>query len=875
MVFDIIIGRDEEEKKKWGNRGLIFLGKQYVKMGPVTSLSNNIWLDVAKSHVVFIVGKRGSGKCLAGDTLVALNDGSLCPIRELAEKTENIFALNHQLKITEAMKTDFFKRKTNKLLHIKFRSGKEIKLTPEHPLLTLEGWKEAKELDLGSRLATPRILPVFGNRSMPEHEIKILAYLMTERYAKKRMSFSNMDLAIVKDLEKALKDLHPELELTYLKKGHYKIDSKKIQRRIIRHYAKQNKIGQFSEKAFIECEKMPIRKLVEGAGLYNELLNEKQLPAAVLCLPKSQLALFLNRVFSCGGSIYKPSKNSDYWEISYSTSSEKLAKQMHHVLLRFGILSRLRSKSTKGKNKRFKSFEIVLDGENVAKFIQEIGFFGEKEKKQFLALQDLQNKKHNPNVDTVPREVWNFYKPLNSATRGRELGYAYPKAFRESARCFTTRQKPLQIAIVDNNERLKLLAESDIFWDEIVEIKELVGEFEVYDITVPELHNFIANDIIVHNSYTMGAISEGIADLPPEVKENISVILLDTMGIYWTMKYPNIRDEELLEQWKLKAKGLDVKIFTPVGYFKEFKEKGIPTDAPFSIRPSDLDADDWLMTFGMVRNSEEGVLLERIIYKLKKEMETFSIQDIIDAVQADKKSEQKTKDIVENHFLAAETWGLFEEKGTTMKELAKGGQVSILDLSAYATMPGGWEIKALALGLIAKKLFIERMISRKFEEYQMVREAVHYFAEEVKKKMEFPMVWLVVDEAHEFLPFEGRTVASQPLITILREGRQPGISLILASQQPGKIHTDVMTQSDTVIAHRLTAKLDVEALEALMQTYMRESLTQQLDNLPGVKGAAIIFDETAERMYPIRIRPRFSWHGGGAPVALKEEKKII
>ena len=65
------------------------------------------------------------------------------------------------------------------------------------------------------------------------------------------------------------------------------------------------------------------------------------------------------------------------------------------------------------------------------------------------------------------------------------------------------------------------------------------GNFEVYDISVPTHHNFIANDIIIHNSYTLGVIAEGISDLPAEIKKNISVVLLDTMGIYWTMKYPN------------------------------------------------------------------------------------------------------------------------------------------------------------------------------------------------------------------------------------------------------------------------------------------------------------------------------------------------
>jgi hypothetical protein len=87
------------------------------------------------------------------------------------------------------------------------------------------------------------------------------------------------------------------------------------------------------------------------------------------------------------------------------------------------------------------------------------------------------------------------------------------------------------------------------------------------------------------------------------------------------------------------------------------------------------------------------------------------------------------------------------------------------------------------------------------------------------------------------------------------------------------IHTDVMTQSDTVIAHRLTAKMDVEALGLLMQSYMRKGLTAELDVLPRVKGAGIIFDDQNEKMYPMRVRPRFTWHGGEAPTAIREIKR--
>ena len=164
------------------------------------------------------------------------------------------------------------------------------------------------------------------------------------------------------------------------------------------------------------------------------------------------------------------------------------------------------------------------------------------------------------------------------------------------------------------------------------------------------------------------------------------------------------------------------------------------------------------------------------------------------------------------------------------------------------------------------------MITRKTEEFQTVDAAMHYFSKEVRQKMEDPLVWVAIDEAHEALPREGKTAASDALITILREGRQPGISLILATQQPAKIHTDVMTQSDTVIAHRLTAKMDTEALGALMQSYMRRGMDDEINMLPRVKGAAVLFDDANEHLFPVQMRPRFTWHGGSSPTAIREKK---
>ncbi|MCF7861428.1 ATP-binding protein [Candidatus Woesearchaeota archaeon] len=374
-------------------------------------------------------------------------------------------------------------------------------------------------------------------------------------------------------------------------------------------------------------------------------------------------------------------------------------------------------------------------------------------------------------------------------------------------------------------------------------------------------------------SYTMGVIAEGVSDLPDEIKSNISVIILDTMGIYWTMKYPNRKDKLLLDEWELEDKGLDIKIYTPTGYYDQYKEKGIPTDKPFAIRVADLDPYDWCMTLGFDQYSAHGILIERTIRRLKKTGKSFAIEHILNLVEKDKRCDEIVRDAVINKFNSANEWGLFDRKGTSINELAKGGQVTVLDVSCYATTSGASGLRALVIGLVAQKLFLQRMIARKDEEYQSINKSMHYFEAEDGEGVKMPLVWLVIDEAHEFLPNEGKTIASDPLITILREGRQPGISLILATQQPGKIHTDVMTQSDTVLSHRLTAKIDTEALGMLMQSYMREGLDKYLDQLPRVSGAGIILDDSNERMYPMRVRPRFTWHGGESPTAMKEDDK--
>ncbi len=600
MVFDVVIGRSKKDLAKYGKEGTVFVGKQYVTMGQVTSLSNPVYLDVAGAHVVFIVGKRGSGKCVLGKTEITLDGGSRKTIQAIFQDLE----------------PDSF---------------------------TLE--KKSAEVLL-----------------KPHRIVKVLSV--------------DNDFNIV---------TKPIL-------GLYK---KKIAEEIV-------KITTESRK---------------------ELLMTKEHP---LLVP------------------VRDDKSAQY--------------------------------------------------------------------------------------------LWK------------------------------------QSSLLTERDYLTLVVDGKVTEEKIVKIEKQFYTGWVYDLTIPETHNFIGNSIICHNSYTMGAIAEGMADLPVEIKQNLSIVLLDTMGIYWTMKYPNFQDAELVHQWGFEPKVLDVKIYTPSEFYYQFKEQGLPTDLPFSIRPLDVGPEDWCLSFELNPNSTEGVLLTRIVQTLTAAGESYGLDDLIEAVRNDTESELTARHVIINQFEKAKGWGIFTKVGTPLKDIIAAGQVTVLDMSPYATMAGGWAIKALVVGLIAKNLFNHRLLARKAEEFKTVDAAMHYFSKDTEEKLEEPLVWLALDEAHELLPREGKTSATDALITILREGRQPGISLILASQQPGKIHTDVMTQADTVIAHRVTAKMDVEALGQLMQSYMREGLDQVLNSLPPVQGAAVIFDDINERLFPVQVRPRFTWHGGGSPFAIQEKK---
>jgi hypothetical protein len=207
----------------------------------------------------------------------------------------------------------------------------------------------------------------------------------------------------------------------------------------------------------------------------------------------------------------------------------------------------------------------------------------------------------------------------------------------------------------------------------------------------------------------------------------------------------------------------------------------------------------------------------------------------------------------------AAQWGVFGTQGVEINKLVQPGQISIVDVSRLKSSEA-WSVRNFLVATIAKKIYEFRVLARKEEEIAKL--------EGIEMKKKYPIVWLIADEAHNWVPSDYETVSSEPFRTIAKQGREPGVSLVVITQMPNKVHQDVLSQADMVISHRLTSKADIDALYAVMQTYLLESIWKYINELPRWPGAAIILDDNLEKIFSVNVRPRLSWHAGGTAVVV-------
>jgi hypothetical protein len=398
--------------------------------------------------------------------------------------------------------------------------------------------------------------------------------------------------------------------------------------------------------------------------------------------------------------------------------------------------------------------------------------------------------------------------------------------------------------------------------------KHIVGKGEETHVTNKIVLDFLRPHVILicgkrgsGKSYSAGIIMEEMALLPEQFRKNLSAVVIDTMGIYWSMKLPNEQQIIELDKWGLKPIGLGdkVKTYVPFKQKKEYEKAEIPIDFGISIPPYEFTAEDWTLAFNLPMTHPIALGLQRVVNKLRDRQEKFQINDLISDIRDDRTMDTRTKSALDNMLTVADSWGVFGEEGIKIEEIMKPGMINVFDVSRLRATEA-WSVRNLLVALIAREIYNQRVIARKQEELAKMGE--------IKLKERKPMVWLMIDEAHQFIPSDTTTVSSNPLLNIVKQGREPGISFVPMTQMPNKIHQEVISQCDIVISHRLTSKNDLDALHAVMQTYLEEDIWKTIDSLPRWNGSAIILDDNSERIYSAQMRPRYSWHAGEAAIAV-------
>ncbi len=381
-------------------------------------------------------------------------------------------------------------------------------------------------------------------------------------------------------------------------------------------------------------------------------------------------------------------------------------------------------------------------------------------------------------------------------------------------------------------------------------------------------------------SYVLGVIAEELA----EKNRNVGIIVVDPIGVFWSMRFSNKEEKELekLKEWGLEPKGLsNLKVFIPEGIKSQVPKSTY--DAGFAIQPSLLTGEDWALTFGVDRFSVSGLLLDKVLKKVEKgyrkidedkdgkSRETkveakgrhYSLDDLIECLETDSELNSREKGYKQDsiraiisRFEAAKSWGIFSDNGTPLREFSKEGQLTILDTSFLED-----NVTALVIGILARRLLAARKISTRKEASNKFKSLTM----DELLELEVPPTWLFIDEAHTLIPSGNEvTAATAGLIEYVKQGRRPGLSLVFATQQPSAINTKVLSQLDVIMTHKLIFDDDIKAVFKRTPTIIPRKYRAPnfIKTLP--VGVALTGDrrEETSRAFVMGIRPRKSQHEG-------------
>ncbi len=406
------------------------------------------------------------GKCLAADTrVVDAETGAYVPIGEFPWGRKTLAMTDWRLR--PAAVSAFVPQGVKPVFELRTRAGLRIKATANHPFRQLGGWTHLESLKPGDRIAVARTIPVFGKTPIPEWEASLLGLMISEGACDTPGSspvFTSGD-AVLAELASSC--------------------------------MRQSGMGEVTWKKRHGLDVTAERKFV---------------PQCIFTAPEATVRRFLQALFSGDGGLYQ--SNGSFF-LEYYSKSRRLIEDVHHLLLRFGIFSLMREKTTPIGTEAH-SIQIT-DFEQIGRFSEYVGFCPGSIKQVRLeseilpAMRSIERSRRS-NFDTLPREAWRMIDTAVERSHASLRSCGIGHTSRSQSLSYSAAS---QVATATRDADLAPLVDGPV-WD-VVESIVAAGEEPVFDLTVPGAHNFVANGLIVHNStYARCGIIVNVTPFEPE-----------------------------------------------------------------------------------------------------------------------------------------------------------------------------------------------------------------------------------------------------------------------------------------------------------------------------------------------------------------------
>ena len=368
-------------------------------------------------------------------------------------------------------------------------------------------------------------------------------------------------------------------------------------------------------------------------------------------------------------------------------------------------------------------------------------------------------------------------------------------------------------------------------------------------------------------SYDLGVLAEGLSAPDSHIAfgtEPFAMVLFDTQNQFWTLRAGNERlndgERALLKTWRIEPVGISPPTV--------LRPRGTPAvgdfESEFAIRPRDLEPHEWTSLIDVERYSAMGQCIRAARAAMA---EDFDVRDMLAWLEGADSTRfaDSTVDAVTWRLEAAADSGLFDRGADDIiAKLAAPGQKSIVQLADLDD-----DTKSVVVSVVMRQL-INRAGPAQRQRKLAARMGGDQPADDIA-----PRVWVLIDEAHLVCPAGKQTAARPVIVDYVKRGRDAGLSLVLATQQPSALDTAAISQCDIVAIHKLTIDLDIEAATARMPARAPSTATRVSRNVDVSKmtdlarsldaGQSLFADSESSRAFVLQSRPRVVPHGGGEP----------